>query len=167
MNKHLPDILRRHDAYVTQMMSKQVKNPQSAHYGGYMLVGYHVDPRFAGFTLARLITSYVCWESSLYKNEQLREAIEANMEYLVAHQRASGCMDLSNVNFDSAPDTAFMCNHLLNGYWLMEKRGWAELEPLKQRLLDYIVRCTEGVAAGGFHTPNHRWANAACLMSVW
>lgn len=167
MKKHLPEILARHDDYVSRMMKKQVRSRESIHYGGYMLTGYHVDPRFAGFTLARLITSYVCCESSLYRDEELRAAIEANMEYLQAHQRESGCVDLSSVNQDSAPDTAFMCNHLLNGYWLMEKRGWAEIEPLKQQLLSFIVRCCEGVAAGGFHTPNHRWANAACLMSVW
>lgn len=167
MKKHLTEILRRHDAYVMRMMRCQIRSRESMHYGGFMTGGHHVEPRVAGFTLARLVTSYVCRESALYKDEALRGAIDANMEYLIAHQRESGCVDLSNVNFDSAPDTAFMVNHLLNGYWLMEKRGWDAIKPLKEQLLAYIVRCSEGVAAGGFHTPNHRWGIAACLMSVW
>ncbi len=37
-------------------------------------------------------------------------------------------------------------------------------ESLLPPLTELIERACEGSAAGGFHTPNHRWAISACLL---
>ena len=167
MALHLKEILLRHDAVVADLLASQIRDPQNARYGGFLREGYHVDPRYCGFSLGDLLVAYTCRESAYYMNDELRGAIEANMDYLQAHQRPDGCVDLSGCNFASAPDTAFMCNHLFNAYWLVEKHGGAAMAPLKERLYACIERCCEGIAVGGFHTPNHRWAIASCLMSAY
>ena len=167
MASHLKELILRHDAYIAGRLATQIRDRENPRYGGYLTEGYHVDPRFCGFTLGDMIIGYLCKGGAYYKNAELLSAIEANFDYMEAHQRPDGCVDLSDCNFASPPDTAFMCNHLFNAYWLMDKSGDAAVEMLKKRLYAYIERCCEGVAAGGFHTPNHRWAIASCLMSAY
>lgn len=167
MARHLLEMMREHDEGVTRALGRQIEDVKNPRYGGFVLPGYHVDPRVCGFTLGDLLISYVCKESVYYRDEKLLHAIEANFAYMTAHQRPDGCFDLSGCNFASPPDTAFMCNHLFNAYWLMQKRETPEIGPLKERLCALMVRCCEGIAAGGFHTPNHRWAIASCLLNAY
>ena len=167
MAKHLLEMMREHDENVARALERQIVDESNPRYGGFVLPGYHVDPRVCGFTLSDLLISYVCSESAYYHDEKLLRAIEANFAYMAAHQRPDGCFDLSACNFASPPDTAFMCNHLFNAYWLMEKRETPEITPLKQRLCALMERCCEGIAAGGFHTPNHRWAISSCLLNAY
>lgn len=166
MATHLKEIMLRLDAAIARALASQIRAEENERFGGFLREGYHVDPRFCGFTLGDLLVGYLCKESTYYRNAALREAIEANMTYLEAHQRPDGCIDLSDCNFSSAPDTAFMCNHLFTACWLMEKRADEADAPFRERLYAYIERCCEGIAAGGFHTPNHRWAIASCLLNA-
>lgn len=159
--------MQEHDERVQKALEAQITDRENPRYGGYVLPGYHVDPRVCGFTLGDLLVGYTCRESAFYQDAALRDAIERNFQYMAAHQRPDGCFDLSGCNFASPPDTAFMCNHLLNAYWLMEKRETALTAPLRERLYALIERCCEGIAAGGFHTPNHRWAISSCLLNAY
>lgn len=167
MATHLPEMMREHDEKVANALRMQITDQGNTRFGGYVLPGYHVDPRVCGFTLGDLLISYACKESIYYQDDKLRRAIDANFQYMRAHQRPDGCFDLSACNFASPPDTAFMCNHLFNAYWLLEQRETALTLPLKDALHALMVRCCEGIAAGGFHTPNHRWAIASCLLNAY
>ena len=40
-------------------------------------------------------------------------------------------------------------------------------ELLKEKILNIIKNSAFGLVKGGFHTPNHRWAISACLMSAY
>lgn len=164
MVHHLPQMVCTLDAEIDRLLGSQVKDRGDARFGGFMLPNYHVEPRMSGFGLSRMVAGYVCNESRHYLSERVKEAMEAVLVYMDAHQRPDGCFDLSGCNFASPPDTAFMINGMLASWWLLHKRAVPETMWLEKPMYRLIDSCATGIAAGGFHTPNHRWAIAACLM---
>ena len=124
----------------------------------------HVESRQCGFDLSALACGYVTKDSAHYLSERVKAALTAALAYLRAHQRPGGCVDLLSCNVASAPDTAFMINAVLNAWWLLERCEDARAAWLRPALLRLIDSAASGIAAGGFHTPNHRWAIAACLL---
>lgn len=166
MSLHLTEMVAALDADIDRLLASQVKDRQSPVYGGFLLPGDHVEPRMSGFGLSRMVMGYVCQESRHHLSTQVKEGLEATLAYMDAHQRPDGCFDLSSCNFASPPDTAFMLNAMLNGWWLLEKRARQETKWLREPMYRLIDTCASGIAAGGFHTPNHRWAIASCLLHV-
>jgi hypothetical protein len=57
-----------------------------------------------------------------------------------------------------------MINAVLNAWWVMEKRNVPEAAWLRDPMYRLIDSSASGIAAGGFHTPNHRWAISSCLL---
>ncbi len=165
---HLSEMMTSHDALIDRLMAAQETDPQNPDFGGFILPKVMmVEPRESGFRLSDLIIGYICKESCHYHDERTAEAIRRTLVYMERHQRPDGCFDLSGCNFASPPDTAFMTNAIFNAWWLMEKRCDATTEWLKAPVKRFIETCAEGIAAGGFHTPNHRWAISACLKCAW
>lgn len=161
---HFQEMMADHDALIDRLIACQVKNEQSPDFGGFLRrEAMAVEPRESGFNLSELIEGYVCKESRHFHDEAVADAIRRVLVYMERHQRPDGCFDLSGCNFASPPDTAFMTNAIFNAWWLMEKRCDETTEWLKKPVLHFIETCAEGIAAGGFHTPNHRWAISACL----
>lgn len=163
---HLEEMLKSYDEQTAQLLSCQLKEPQHSRRGAFQLRGYYVDTRSSGFGLAHLLVSYVSPESRYHLDPAVRQSLEAAFAYLQAYQRPDGCLDLAGCNFASPPDTAFTMNAVLNGWWLLEKHAEPETQWLRAPLIRLLESCAEGIAAGGFHTPNHRWAICACLKSV-
>ncbi|MDQ0574028.1 hypothetical protein [Agromyces albus] len=87
---------------------------------------------------------------------------------LVARQGSSGLFS-SEGNLDSPPDTAFTINDLCSCVSLIDGRGddvrvrWS---PIRQTLERIALRAAPAVAAGGVHTPNHRWEVASALAGL-
>jgi hypothetical protein len=95
--------------------------------------------------------------------------IEAAADYLLRAQRPSGCIDLLECNYDSAPDTAFVVRLLAVTYeqaFPAGDKAVAELEKLRGKVELFLRRAAEGMMTGGVHTPNHRWVvtSALCLV---
>ena len=148
------------------ILSRQLMEDHHSRRGAIQMRGFYVDTRSSGFGLAHLLVSYVSPESRFHLDESVRRSIEAVLSFLEKYQRPDGCLDLAGCNFASPPDTAFTMNALLNGWWLMEKHAEPETAWLHAPLRRLIESCAEGVAAGGFHTPNHRWAISAALKTA-
>lgn len=161
---HLQEMVRSLDQEVVRLMDCQITDGGNGRYGGFRLPSFHVEPRMSGFGLSRLVLAYVCRESGHYLSEKAERSIKACFAYMESHQRPGGCFDLSGCNFASPPDTAFMINAVLNAWWVMDKRGVPEAAWLREPMYRLIASAAGGIAAGGFHTPNHRWAIASCLM---
>ena len=155
--------MRTHDQMTEGILSRQLMEDHHSRRGAIQMRGFYVDTRSSGFGLAHLLVSYVSPESRFHLDESVRRSIEAVLSFLEKYQRPDGCLDLAGCNFASPPDTAFTMNALLNGWWLMEKHAEPETAWLHAPLRRLIESCAEGVAAGGFHTPNHRWAICAFL----
>ncbi len=162
---HLQELLARYDYDVDRLLTLQSLNPADPRFGAFVS-SQHVDSRSCVFLLAEIMTAYICRESRHYLSPEVRKSLEAGFVYLKKGLRPSGCVDLTGCNFDSAPDTAFALNELLLAWWLLEKRPCAELKWLSAPLLALMTTLAEGVAAGGFHTPNHRWVIAASLKCM-
>ena len=164
MRGHAAQLLAQLDGRIERLMARQVLEESSGDYGGFMEDDLHVESRQCGFDLSALACGYVTKDSAHYLSERVKAALTSALAYLRAHQRPGGCVDLLSCNVASAPDTAFMINAVLNAWWLLERCEDARAAWLRPALLRLIDSAASGIAAGGFHTPNHRWAIAACLL---
>jgi len=162
---HLLELIGRFDYDTGRLLAAQLLTPGDPRYGAFV-GAHHVDSRNCGFYMAQVLTAYICRESRYYLSSQVKEALEACFVFMKNNLRPSGCVDLTGCNFDSAPDTAFTANELIGAWWLMEKRMCPELEWLVSPLRSLLITMAEGVASGGFHTPNHRWAIASSLKCI-
>ena len=165
MMTHCAELLCQHDGYIEALLARQITQEGDPRYGGFWTENFHVEPRQSGFFLGDMMAAYCTEGSRWYLSPRLAEAIRADLTYMENHQRPDGCFDLTPCNYASPPDTAFMMNAVLCGYWLLEKCRAPEADFMRQRLYRLIDSTSRGIAEGGFHTPNHRWAIAACLLS--
>lgn len=163
--RHRIELLAQHDAYIDSLLPRQIVDEQDPRYGGFWTADFHVEPRQSGFFLGDMMAAFCTEDSRWYLNPRLGQAIRADLTYMERHQRPDGCFDLTPCNYASPPDTAFMMNAVLCGYWLLEKCRAPEADFMRQRVYRLIDSTSRGIAAGGFHTPNHRWAISACLLS--
>lgn len=163
--QHCLELLKVREEHVRLLISRQITDEGDPRCGGFRTPEFHVEPRESGFFLSELITVYVTPGSGLYLNAEVEQAIRRVLAYMERHQRPDGCFDLSPCNFASPPDTAFMVNAMLNGWWLLEKCGAPQCDFMREPIRRLIDKASRGIAAGGFHTPNHRWAIASCLLS--
>jgi hypothetical protein len=164
---HIIEMVHALDEDAARLVACQVTDKASADYGGFLLPSHYVEPRMSGFGFSRVALAYLCKESVHFLSEKMRAALEASFSYMARVQRPDGCFDLSGCNFASPPDTAFMINAVLFAWWTLEKRGAPETLWLREPMFRLIDSAAQGIAAGGFHTPNHRWAIASCLMHCW
>ena len=162
---HRKALLRDLDERVARLLTRQITDESDDRFGGFWTEDFHVEPRQSGFFLGDMVAAFVTEDSRWHLDEGLKAAILRDLTYMERHQRPGGCFDLTPCNYASPPDTAFMVNAMLNGWWLLEKCGAEGLEEIRDRMYALIDSASRGIAAGGFHTPNHRWAIAACLLS--
>ena len=162
---HITEMLLELDRQTEALLPRQITDESDSRFGGFWTPEFHVEPRQSGFFLGQLVTAFVTPASRWYLNGRVADAIRRDLIYMQRHQRPDGCFDLTPCNFDSPPDTAFMVNAMLSGWWLLEKCTAPEADFIRQPMLELIDSCSRGIAAGGFHTPNHRWAISACLLA--
>ena len=158
-------MLKALDSRIGGMLDRQITDAGDERFGGLWTDQFHVEPRMSGFNLSAFLWAYVTKDSAWYLNENVKAAIDRLLVYMRSHQRPDGCFDLSPCNFASPPDTAFMINAVLNGWWLLEKCDAPEARQIEKQLYPIIDSASKGIARGGFHTPNHRWAIASCLLN--
>ncbi len=164
MSAHRQEMLRDMDAHLEGVLARQIMEENDPRYGGFWTESFHVEPRQSGFFLGEMIAAYCTPDSAWYLHPRMEKAIRAVIAYMDAHQRPDGCFDLTPCNYASPPDTAFMVNALLNGWWVLEKCRAPEADFIRQPVYRLIDSTSRGIAAGGFHTPNHRWAISSCLL---
>ena len=156
-------MLSRHDDETARLLAAQETDPGSPLCGAFIDSNGQTDTRGCGFALAHLAKSFLIPGSRYYHDSAVRAAMERALDFLFAHLRPGGCMDYACCNFASAPDTAFTVNEVISAHGLLERDASPASGWLRMPLLRLIEACCEGICAGGFHTPNHRWAIAACL----
>ena len=138
-------------------------DPQS---GAPMRPDLYTDTRYTGFSAARMLTAYVHPQSRYHASPALLSAITDALNYMEKNKRPSGLFDLSSCNFDSAPDTAFTINAMMDAAVLLKTADVPGRDGLLEKLIHLIETACEGICAGGFHTPNHRWAISAALKTA-
>lgn len=164
--KHLQELTHLSDKMTEKILNTQLLEPEDPRFGAFILFGYHTDTRGVGGHMAQIAISYLNPHGSLYLDERIKTALLNAFVYMNRHLRPEGCIDLSACNFASPPDTGFMVNAMLQAWRLLEKFNPPEAQWLREPLLALMTKCAEGIARGGFHTPNHRWVIASCLKQM-
>lgn len=190
MLKHYEKILMDAERRAALYIKNQVRDKTSPYYGAIISESNIPDPRTNIFILAQLIELYVNKDSAYYFDSNLYESILLLIDYVKQVQRHDGTFDLNTCNFFSAPDTAFAINAMIPAYRLLKRHveecgGWEETDSgsieikpgcresrnaaefIFCEITKIMERAGYGIMNGGFHTPNHRWAIAACLMTLY
>lgn len=155
------------ESTVSRLSAAQITAPGHPAFGA--LVGAD-DGRPAPSPTAGFLTYgvYLCLSRGA-PDVPLLERMLAAADALLALQRPSGLIDLPTVNIDSGPDTGFIVQHLCTLLDLGRCVAWrddARWIGLIDRVERFVRRAVPGMAAGGFHTPNHRWVIAAALVQA-
>jgi hypothetical protein len=159
------EILRAAEDAVRAYAAGQIMDRESLHYGGVLTPHLLPEPKAAAFAMAAAIAVYLNPRSALHRDPELAGRVRLTSDYLERIRRPNGCFDFLSCNFGSAPDTCFMMLKLVLSWKLLDRYGGPGDAWLRDRLLPLLERSAEGVMAGGFHTPNHRWAIASYLVS--
>ena len=169
MKKHYIEVVKACDTGVTRLLRNTVKDTGHPHYGGVMNVaeGY-VTPGASIGCMLSYAPAYFTAESAYYKSEILMETMFTALNYTENIQREDGTFDLLISNFHSAPDTGFIMHGMGRVYKILDRHAESAKElQLKDKLFSLIKVAARGLHDGGFHTPNHRWVEAAGLAIAY
>ena len=157
------------DRRIARQLQLQCMDEHSPLYGAVenMVLGYTSANDGGVGPASAYILAYYTPASAYYRQEMLMRRAQLALEYALRLQNEDGTLDLPQTNFHDAAETAFAVGFLypaasamaaLRGDSAVETVVWQRL----QRLCDGFAN---GILAGGFHTPNHRWViSAACAI---
>ncbi len=163
-------LIRQLDGQVEKVLAAQVVEEGRADRGGFVSPADGLSGPTNVGSVAVPATACVLPESRYYNNEEVLERVLLAAEYARRVRRASGCFDLVITNFDSAPDTGFVVQRLAPVVRMARReaeRGNEGAGQIDTALGELINTAAAGMAAGGFHTPNHRWVLTAALAQAW
>ncbi len=161
-------VLRALAEHLTAALAWQVDDPPRADHGGLVSPAWGVA--HANGTATWLAGCALLWLGG--GDETERRALLARAfpaaDYLLRAQHPSGLLDLLDCNHDSSPDTGFAVQLLCAALAIdrahpSDDPAWRALADLLTR---FVRRAVPGIAAGGFHTPNHRWVIASALAQA-
>jgi hypothetical protein len=109
----------------------------------------------------RLVSGYVWGKSSYHHDESLLAPLLWLAEQLAARQHEDGLYDVGNLH--SPPDSSFAIQDVCMVYGLLADDDQAATKPHRAILEQVLRKAGPAIAAGGVHTPNHRWEIAAAL----
>lgn len=188
MEKHYRKMVQDTEERVVKSLQIQVLDRESPRYGGFADPTGIVQAKFSIYRVASMTAAYCNEDTAFYHDERVLESILTGLNYIRRVQHENGLFDYITCNFFSAPDTAFCVKKLIPVYQYlagkageftlpgkeggleavrsMDRRALPEGERRILEQVEQIVRSgAEGMLAGGFHTPNHRWAIASVLMT--
>ena len=166
MRDHWLKIVRDNDARVDWFLETMDRDPRSPTRGGVWMVGRYHDPKPTMMLMSAALASYLNPDSRTCGDARIPESAALALEYAARVQNRDGTFDFTPVNFRSPPDTAFIVSRMVVAYDLLcAQAGTPDLAPIRDAILAVIRRAGSGMSELGFHTPNHRWALAAALMS--
>ena len=109
----------------------------------------------------RLISGYVWGRSSYHHDTTLLGPLGWLVDQLAARQHDDGLYDVGNLH--SPPDSSFAIQDVCVLYALLDADDSTETLSLRTTLAAVIRKAAPALAAGGVHTPNHRWEVSAAL----
>lgn len=166
MERYMGHIIRSAEKRTEHFLKTQVQDQSRPDYGG--MEGEMVEAKPVIYVLAAAVSVYCHPVSRFYHQEELLTAMNLAMDFVIRCQRHTGGFDYPSCNFNSAADTSFCFKRLFSGFQVLkqwEKDSHHEgVEALKEKYLFVMKKSLHLIAAGGFHTPNHRWGIGAALM---
>ncbi|MEM7131925.1 MAG: hypothetical protein AAF702_36765 [Chloroflexota bacterium] len=158
-------LLERH---LTELLNRQITKLADPCFGTVIDPALGIPQPQASAQLATLSIFQMLLNDS--PEEALIEQASWALDGVLGLLRPTGRIDLSTVNIDSGPDTAFMVQYLCGVVELVRELASTTLSnalaPLLERLEAIIRHTVPGMLTGGFHTPNHRWVLVAALVQA-
>lgn len=169
MKKHYSEVVKACDKGVARLLGNTIKDPGHPHFGGiFNKEEGMVIPGSSIGCMVSYVSSYFNEDSGYYKSQSLMNSMNLALDYTKKIQRENGTFDLLISNFYSAPDTGFIMHGMGGAYKVMELYAKTSEEiQLKEKMYSLIYKAAEGLRDGGFHTPNHRWVEAAGLALAY
>ncbi len=158
-----PEIVRRHDERVRSLLQQQITDPASPWRGASLDRFGLCFPGSAAAMLEAFTAAFLHPGSRYYRDSVLVERMRLAAAYLERAQNPQGNIDLVITNFNSPPDTGFVVHGVATAAVLARRAGKTELEALTE---PFLRRAAAAMAAGGVHTPNHRWVICSALAQV-
>lgn len=160
-------LIRDEELRAQHFILNQITDVNSAQYGGFVEDEMHwAQPKLTIYQLTTLFSLYNTPESCYFHDPKALKRVLIGLDYAERYQRPDGTFDYLDCNFCSAPDTAFCIKRLLPSYrYLQKHHDTKENQEVYEKMGAIIYKSADGIAAGGFHTPNHRWVIASVLMT--
>ena len=155
--------VERNDTAVQSLLQAQITDAASPWRGSVPdQFGLHSAGSASGVS-ETLAASFVHPRSRFHRNAVLLERIRLAAGFLERAQSPQGNIDLLTTNFNSPPDTGFVVHNVATAAAIGRLHGAPEIAAT---LRPFLVKAGEGMAAGGVHTPNHRWVICAALAQI-
>jgi hypothetical protein len=155
--------VERNDAAVQSLLPAQIADPASPWRGSVPdQFGLHSAGSASG-VCETLAASFVHPRSRYHRQAVLLDRIRLAAGFLERAQSPQGNIDLLTTNFNSPPDTGFVVHNAATAAAIGRLHGAPEIAAA---LRLFLVKAGEGMAAGGVHTPNHRWVISSALAQV-
>ena len=157
------------DKLADEYIPNQVDDPKRPDFGGYFSPengccdACHVG---TGMVAHIFGCCYFSKGSKYYNDDEMKTRLINALGFIKSQVRESGFIDLPNNNYDSPPDTAFMIGYLAQVAYMAKKSEIDSDGKIYNAVIDIILPCAKSTAAGGFHTPNHRWVVCSALAQV-
>ncbi len=170
MRDHYGFQLRVLDRAVEQTLRVQCMDGASPLFGTVEDIGQGVTCGQSGLSVARqLIEGYCVPGSARQGDETLLERACLAVSFTLGMQHEDGTLDLLTTNFHDGAETSFAMQTIGPAYLLLRMYGTgAAVERRLAGLIEtFVNRAADGILAGGFHTPNHRWVVSSALALCW
>lgn len=158
------------DKQVARALANQVRDSDSRHVGGIRSKHTGIPSPSHGGTagdIACFASAIVSEQSAYYRDDDVLEALELAMDYMLNRQHEDGTISLGGTNFNSPPDTGFVVTGLAQVHQLLSNSNEEYLYPIVSKLRKFLQRTIPALLTGGCHTPNHRWVITAALASLY
>jgi hypothetical protein len=163
MNKNYEFILAGAEKITKSVLQNLIMDENSPDYGGVDLP----EPGIVHDKSSLIAEPLLCYfnqYSKYFRDASVLKAVSAMLDFALARLHDDNTWNLYTCNMRSSPDTAFGTIILAKMYKI--STGFAETEQerlISGKIYNLIERCSSGISAGGFHTPNHRWVISAAL----
>jgi hypothetical protein len=155
--------VERNDAAVRTLLQTQISDPANPFRGSVPdPFGLH-SAGSAGGASETFAASCVHPRSRFHRDSVLLDRIRLAAGFLERSQSPEGNIDLLSTNFNSPPDTGFVVHSVATAAAIGRLHGAPEIAAA---LRSFLVKAGNGMAAGGVHTPNHRWVICAALAQI-
>lgn len=122
------------------------------------------SPRSLTRMVRQLVTPFVWPNSTYYHDEALLPHIDEMLDVLTARQHCDGTYSVGNRH--SPPDTGFLIEDFGIMVRILERDGHDASQPIADTIRSILTKAGPGLAAGGIHTPNHRWKICGALARI-
>lgn len=158
--------LQKNDARITATMQRQTLAVDSPFRGGIPDRHgiYHIGA--TARNVCHFVAGWTSPQSVHFRSADVVDRLQQAIEFLRRMQHADGTIDLVSTNFHSPPDTGFAVEPIALAASIADRDADARLASFNNVAAEFLHDAGAALAAGGVHTPNHRWVICRALARI-